>query len=108
MQELGISPIVTSGLVMQLLAGSKLIDVESGSKEDKTLFQGAQKLLGILITIGESVAYVLSGMYGDVSDACRQPGALVGFMQTALRSTWRKSPLQKASGAGAYHRRFGR
>lgn len=27
---------------------------------------GAQKLLGILIAIGEAVAYVLSGMYGSV------------------------------------------
>lgn len=27
--ELGISPIVTSGLVMQLLAGSKIIDVDN-------------------------------------------------------------------------------
>jgi protein transport protein SEC61 subunit alpha len=30
--------------------------------------QGAQKLLGVLITIGEAVAYVVSGMYGDVRD----------------------------------------
>mgnify|MGYP001969932643 CR=1 FL=1 len=29
---------------------------------------GAQKLLGVLITIGEAVAYVVSGIYGDVSD----------------------------------------
>jgi protein transport protein SEC61 subunit alpha len=29
---------------------------------------GAQKLLGVLITIGEAVAYVLSGMYGNVRD----------------------------------------
>ena len=28
----------------------------------------AQKLLGILITVGEAVAYVVSGMYGDVRD----------------------------------------
>ena len=68
LMELGISPIVTSGLVMQLLAGSKIIDVDQGTKEDKTLFQGAQKLLGIIITIIEAVAYVLSGMYGDVKD----------------------------------------
>lgn len=27
---------------------------------------GAQKLLGILIAVGEAVAYVLSGMYGSV------------------------------------------
>jgi len=68
LMELGISPIVTSGLVMQLLAGSKIIHVDQSIKEDRQLFQGAQKLFGIVITIGEAVAYVLSGMYGDVKD----------------------------------------
>eukprot|EP00922_Rhytidocystis_sp_ex-Travisia-forbesii_P038432 GHVS01057254.1.p1 GENE.GHVS01057254.1~~GHVS01057254.1.p1 ORF type:complete len:474 (+),score=65.87 GHVS01057254.1:222-1643(+) len=68
LMELGISPIVTSGMVMQLLAGSKIIDVDQSLKEDRALFQGAQKLFGLLITIGEAVAYVISGMYGDVSE----------------------------------------
>ncbi|XRB20300.1 protein transport protein SEC61 subunit alpha [Pseudoscourfieldia marina] len=66
--ELGISPIVTSGLVMQLLAGSKIIEVDNSIKEDRALMNGAQKLLGVLITIGEAVAYVVSGMYGDVRE----------------------------------------
>merc|ERR1711924_423414 len=68
LMELGISPIVTSGLVMQLLAGSKIIEVDQNVKEDRALFGGAQKLFGILITIGEAVAYVVSGMYGDVRE----------------------------------------
>merc|ERR1719444_260055 len=63
-----ISPIVTSGMVMQLLAGSKIIEVDQSLKEDRVLFQGAQKLIGMIITIGEAVAYVMSGMYGDVKD----------------------------------------
>jgi len=37
-------------------------------KEDRALFQGAQKLLGMLITMGEAVAYVMSGMYGDLRE----------------------------------------
>ena len=68
LMELGISPIVTSSMVMQLLAGSKIIDVDQSLKEDRALFQGAQKLFGMLITIGEAVAYVISGMYGNISD----------------------------------------
>jgi len=68
LMELGISPIITSGLVMQLLAGSKIIDVDYSLKDDRALFQGAQKLFGIVITIGEAVAYVLSGMYGEIKD----------------------------------------
>eukprot|EP00591_Stephanopyxis_turris_P013311 CAMPEP_0195520834 /NCGR_PEP_ID=MMETSP0794_2-20130614/17569_1 /TAXON_ID=515487 /ORGANISM="Stephanopyxis turris, Strain CCMP 815" /LENGTH=471 /DNA_ID=CAMNT_0040650269 /DNA_START=64 /DNA_END=1479 /DNA_ORIENTATION=- len=66
LMELGISPIVTSGLVMQLLAGSRIIEVNYNVKEDRALFAGAQKLFGILITVGEAVAYVVSGMYGDI------------------------------------------
>jgi protein transport protein SEC61 subunit alpha len=66
LMELGISPIVTSGLVMQLLAGSRIIEVDYNVKEDRALFNGAQKLFGILITIGEAIAYVVSGMYGDL------------------------------------------
>jgi protein transport protein SEC61 subunit alpha len=66
LMELGISPIVTSGLVMQLLAGSKIIEVDQSLKEDRALFSGAQKLFGILITVGEAIAYVFSGMYGPI------------------------------------------
>merc|ERR1712205_103384 len=68
LMELGISPIVTSGLVMQLLAGSKIIEVDQSSKSDRELFQGAQKLFGMIITLGEALAYVLSGMYGDIKE----------------------------------------
>jgi protein transport protein SEC61 subunit alpha len=68
LMELGIGPIVTSGLVMQLLAGSKIIEVDQGIKEDRALFSGVQKLFGIIITIGQGSAYVFSGMYGDVRD----------------------------------------
>ncbi len=42
LMELGISPIVTSGLIMQLLAGAKLLEVGDTPK-DRALFNGAQK-----------------------------------------------------------------
>eukprot|EP01105_Mastigella_eilhardi_P009823 TRINITY_DN2299_c1_g1_i2.p1 TRINITY_DN2299_c1_g1~~TRINITY_DN2299_c1_g1_i2.p1 ORF type:complete len:410 (-),score=108.32 TRINITY_DN2299_c1_g1_i2:75-1304(-) len=76
LMELGISPIVTSSLVMQLLAGSKIIQVDQSSKEDRNLFNGAQKLFGMLITVGQGTAYVLSGMYGDP----RELGITNGFL----------------------------
>jgi len=66
LMELGISPIITSGMIMQLLAGTKIIQVNQSIKEERRLFQGAQKLFGILITIGEAVAYVAAGMYGNL------------------------------------------
>uniref|UniRef100_A0A0E0ER57 Translocon Sec61/SecY plug domain-containing protein n=1 Tax=Oryza meridionalis TaxID=40149 RepID=A0A0E0ER57_9ORYZ len=64
--ELGITPIVTSGMVMQLLVGSKIIEVDNSVREDRALLNGAQKLLGILIAIGEAVAYVLSGIVSQL------------------------------------------
>lgn len=41
--ELGITPIVTSGMIMQLLAGAQLIDIDFSLKDDRALFGGAQK-----------------------------------------------------------------
>ena len=45
LMELGISPIVTSGMIMQLLAGTKIIDIDQGLPENKALFDGASKRL---------------------------------------------------------------
>lgn len=41
--ELGITPIVTSGMIMQLLAGAQLIEIDFSLKDDRALFGGAQK-----------------------------------------------------------------
>lgn len=68
LMELGISPIVTSGLVMQLLAGARLLVIDQNNEEEKELFAGAQKVFGMLITIGQGMVYVYSGMYGDFND----------------------------------------
>lgn len=43
LMELGITPIITSGMIMQLLAGAGIISVDQGVKEDRILFNGAQK-----------------------------------------------------------------
>ncbi|XP_028166733.1 protein transport protein Sec61 subunit alpha-like [Ostrinia furnacalis] len=67
LMELGISPIVTSGLIMQLLAGAKIIEVGDTPK-DRALFNGAQKLFGMVITVGQAIVYVMTGMYGEPSE----------------------------------------
>ncbi|KAL7089185.1 hypothetical protein ACP275_13G173300 [Erythranthe tilingii] len=63
--ELGIAPIVTSLLVVQFL--SQIVHVDNNVREDRALSIGAQKLLAILIAIGQAVGYILSGMYGSVA-----------------------------------------
>jgi len=66
--ELGIGPLVTSGLVMQLLSGSRLIEYDPSVEEDKELYESLNKMVGFVITIGQAMAYVVSGMYGDVTE----------------------------------------
>ena len=66
--ELGIGPLVTAGMVMQLLAVSKIIEMDPSVEKDKVIYFNLQKLLAILITVGEALAYVFSGMYGSVGD----------------------------------------
>jgi protein transport protein SEC61 subunit alpha len=76
--ELGISPIVTSGMIIQMLAGSQLIDVNLDLKSDRELFQTAQKrtptlilltsVFALILTFGQAVVYVATGLYGRPSD----------------------------------------
>lgn len=68
LMELGTTPIITSGLIFQLLGGVQLLDVNFDVKTDRELFQSAQKLLAILISIAHAVAIVFSGLYGAPSD----------------------------------------
>ena len=64
---LGIGPIVTASIVMQLLVGGKLIDLDLSSQEDKAAFQGTQKLLAIIFTLFEGAVLVLTGSLPPIS-----------------------------------------
>lgn len=66
--ELGVSPIVTSGMIFQLLQGTQILSMDPESKDDRELLQVAQKLLAILLSFGQATVYVLTGMYGRPSD----------------------------------------
>jgi protein transport protein SEC61 subunit alpha len=70
-------------MIMQLLAGAKIIDVDMSSKQDRDLFQATQKLFAIIITVGEALAYFLSGMYGPVDEIGPVNGALI-ILQLSL------------------------
>ena len=43
LMELGITPIVTSGMIMQVLAGTGIITVDQSIERDRSLFNGSQK-----------------------------------------------------------------
>jgi len=66
--ELGIGPIVTSGLIMQLLLGSRIINVNMSDPYDRAMFSGAQKVFSVFLTIFNSLAYIFGGAFGRVTD----------------------------------------
>jgi len=63
--ELGIGPIVTAGLIMQLLVGSQIIKVDFNNPEERALYTGAQKVLSVVMILFQSGAYIFGGAYGD-------------------------------------------
>lgn len=68
LMEVGMGPIITSGMLLQFLAGFKIIDVNFSVPEDRELFQAAQKLVGLLFTFIMSGSYLFCGMYGNPSE----------------------------------------
>lgn len=58
---LGIGPIVTASIVLQLLVGGKIINLDLSKHEDKAIFQGTQKIMAIVFTLFEAVVMVLTG-----------------------------------------------
>jgi preprotein translocase SecY subunit len=62
--ELGIGPIVTAGIILQLLVGSAMIDCDMSKPEDRGLFTTASKVFSIILTGVQASAYIIGGMYG--------------------------------------------
>src|SRR5918995_685251 len=63
--ELGIGPIVTAGLLMQLLKGSELIKLNFKDPDDRSLFTSATKIVTIIVIIAEGALYG-SSVYGGL------------------------------------------
>lgn len=58
---LGIGPIVSASIILQLLVGGKIINLDLSKPQDKAFFQGTQKLLAIIFTLFEASVLVLTG-----------------------------------------------
>ncbi|MEM0075945.1 MAG: hypothetical protein QXV84_06330, partial [Conexivisphaerales archaeon] len=61
LMQLGIGPIVTAGLISQLLVGSELIPLDFSKPEDRSTFSAFNKVFTVAFIIAESVLYTLSG-----------------------------------------------
>jgi protein transport protein SEC61 subunit alpha len=101
LMELGIGPIVTAGLILQLLAGSSIIKCDMSNHEDRGLFTSASKVFTIVLTGIQAGAYILSGMYGP---SLSGPVILVIFAQliiTGLIVMLMDELVQKGWGLGS-------
>lgn len=59
--SLGIGPIVTASIVLQLLTGSGILKIDTTTPEGKTKFQSLQKLMTIFFIFFEAAIYVYLG-----------------------------------------------
>ena len=62
LMHLGIGPIVTGSIIMQLFTGAKIIKLNLKEEEDKAVYQGTQKLMVIIMIVVESVPQVYGFM----------------------------------------------
>jgi len=59
--SLGIGPIVMASIILQLLVGSQILNIDTSDPEGKKFFQGLQKLMVFFFIIFEAIIYVVMG-----------------------------------------------
>lgn len=57
--SLGVGPIVMASIILQLLTGSKILNIDTTTEEGKKFFQGVQKVLILFFIVFEALVYVL-------------------------------------------------
>lgn len=82
--SLGIGPLVTSSIVLQLLSGTGMLKLDLTSSEGKKKFQGLQKLLGIVFIIFEAAVYVLMGGLAPADSLAQSAPALFAQLEALL------------------------
>jgi preprotein translocase SecY subunit len=96
LMQLGIGPIVTAGLILQLLAGSSIIECDMSNAEDRGLFTSASKVFTILLTGIQTSAYLISGMFGSITGSATlviflellATGVIVMLMDELVQKGW--------------------
>ena len=90
--SLGIGPIVMSSIILQLLSGAQIINIDQTTEEGKKFFQGMQKLLAFAFVVFEAMVYVLMkgiaaepGFTGIVIAQLCLGGFLIIFMDEVVQ-----------------------
>jgi preprotein translocase subunit SecY len=90
--SLGIGPIVMSSIILQLLSGAQIINIDQSTEEGKRFFSALQKVLAFAFVIFEAIVYVLMkgiqaepGMVGIVILQLCLGGFLIIFMDEVIQ-----------------------
>ncbi|MEI6795785.1 MAG: preprotein translocase subunit SecY [Methanomassiliicoccales archaeon] len=84
LMHLGIGPIVTASIIMQLFVGAKIIKLDLTDKEDKSVYQSSQKFLVIVMILVEAIPQVFgylvpsSGLVSGLNTVFGSGGAING------------------------------
>ncbi|HLD85007.1 MAG TPA: preprotein translocase subunit SecY, partial [archaeon] len=78
LMTLGIGPIVTASIILQLLVGSKLLPWDMKTPLGRRRFQGVQKILTLFFCVFEGFAYVAFGAITP-SDPGLMPAIILQF-----------------------------
>ncbi|MEM4475265.1 MAG: preprotein translocase subunit SecY, partial [Fervidicoccaceae archaeon] len=63
LMELGVGPIVTAGLILQILVGAKIVKLDLSVPDERRKFTAAQKSLALFFGFFEALIYVLASRY---------------------------------------------
>ncbi|MDG6989026.1 MAG: preprotein translocase subunit SecY [Nitrososphaerota archaeon] len=100
LMTLGIGPIVTAGLILQLLVGSDIIKLDMSDSSDRAIFGSATKFLTLIVIVGESMAYMFGGALG-VLTASQQPVVFIQLVIGSVIVLLLDEMIQKGWGIGS-------
>jgi len=100
LMELGIGPIVTAGLILQILSGSKMIDLDMKDPGDRALFTTASKVLSVVMILFEALAFIIGGVYGNLTPQAKLV-ILIQLMAAGIVVMLLDELLQKGWGFGS-------
>ena len=107
LMELGIGPIVTAGLILQVLVGAKILNLDLTDPEDRRRFTAAQKTLAILFGVFEATMFALGcrywpgGLGGCQAEAWQRVAVVIQLSFAAYLVILMDEMLQKGWGIGS-------
>jgi len=99
--ELGIGPIVTAGLLMQLLRGSDILKFDFKNPEERGIFQTATKMLTYIVILIEGSVYGVAVYGANITDPTVM-GILIGqLIAASIFVMFMDELIQKGWGLGS-------